>query len=282
VGCINVYLPESKATPTPTQTPTPTPTLPAANLSPVAFIDGISPSVVTQGMPVTFTGNGKDQDGSIIAYEWRSNLDGVLSSAQSFTTNTLSVGVHTIYFRVQDNSAQWSEPVTGSITVNPRVALPTVLLFSANPQNIGVGSTVTLSWNVNGSTQISIDNGIGIVSQVGSRNVYPVTSTVYTLTATNQAGSTTATVMVSVMPSQVIGDPIINYFQAQYLGGTSWQLRWSVSNASSITIDPEIGMVASSGTTIVNAPAPKTYELTATNSWGWSRYFVVIGYQSFP
>jgi hypothetical protein len=282
VGCINVYLPTPTPTVTPTPTPTPTPTVPAANLAPVAFIDGISPSVVTLGTPVTFTGNGKDQDGSIIAYEWRSNLDGVLSSAQSFTTNTLSVGVHTIYFRVQDNSAQWSDPVTGSVTVNPRVSLPTILLFSANPQNVGVGSAVILSWNVNGSTQVSIDNGIGIVSPVGSRSVYPVTSTVYTLTATNQAGSATATVMVSVMPSQVIGDPIINYFQAQYLGGTSWQLRWSVSNASSITIDPEIGSVASSGTTIVNAPAPKTYELTAFNSWGWSRYFVVIGYQSFP
>jgi hypothetical protein len=95
-GCINIYLPENQATPTPPPSPSTTPTLqvPAANQAPVAFIEGISPSVVTQGTPVTFTGKGTDQDGFIIAYEWRSSLDGILSSAQSFTTNTLSVGVH--------------------------------------------------------------------------------------------------------------------------------------------------------------------------------------------
>jgi hypothetical protein len=126
---------------------------------------------------------------------------------------------------------------------------------------------------------VVIDNGIGSVSPVGTRTVYPSATTVYILTASNEAGNNIATATIEVLPSRSIGNPVINYFSARYLGATSWELRWNVSYAISVRIDPEIGMVGDFGTVVVNAPGPKTYTIIATNDWGWSKYYVTIGYQ---
>jgi len=63
-----------------------------------AAIDAVSPSATTSGQPITFVGHGVDALHPIVAWRWRAEPGGVLSSASSFTTSTLSVGVHYIYF----------------------------------------------------------------------------------------------------------------------------------------------------------------------------------------
>jgi len=65
--------------------------------------------------------------------------------------------------------------------------------------------------------------------------------------------------------------PIINSFSAvpsTITAGESSTLSWSVTDASSVTIDNAIGSVALSGTTTVNPTTTITYTLTATNSAG--------------
>jgi hypothetical protein len=57
---------------------------------------------------VKFKGSGKINDGTITAYSWRSSINGFLSSSKRFTTNKLSVGAHTIYFKVKDDKGRWS------------------------------------------------------------------------------------------------------------------------------------------------------------------------------
>jgi hypothetical protein len=62
-----------------------------------------------------------DEDGqSIVAYEWRSDRDGLLSTEQSFTRSSasLSLGQHVISFRAQDNEGNWSEWVQVTIQIN--------------------------------------------------------------------------------------------------------------------------------------------------------------------
>jgi len=65
--------------------------------------------------------------------------------------------------------------------------------------------------------------------------------------------------------------PIINSFSANPLtitvGGSS-TLSWSVTDATSVTIDNGIGSVALTGTTIVTPATTTTYTLTATNAAG--------------
>ncbi|MBL7209997.1 MAG: hypothetical protein ISS52_07855, partial [Dehalococcoidia bacterium] len=76
-------------------------------------------------------------------------------------------------------------------------ALPVIDSFTANPASITSGSPSTLRWNVSGATMVTIDHGIGNVGNTDTREVTPATTTTYTLTATNNAGSVTKKVQVA-------------------------------------------------------------------------------------
>ena len=65
---------------------------------------------------------------------------------------------------------------------------PPVIIFSSN---LNSDNTSTLSWNVAGADQVSIDQNIGIVNAAGTKVVAPATPTVYTLTATYAKGNWT-------------------------------------------------------------------------------------------
>ncbi|HEX7021882.1 MAG TPA: hypothetical protein VF171_03425, partial [Trueperaceae bacterium] len=73
---------------------------------------------------------------------------------------------------------------------------PVISSFTATPPSIAAGAQSTLSWSVSGATSLSI-TGLGTVSGE-SIVVQPETTTTYTLTASNSAGSATmdATVIV--------------------------------------------------------------------------------------
>jgi hypothetical protein len=89
------------------------------NHPPTAYIDSITPNPANQGETVSFSGHGTDPDGdSIIAYNWRSSIDGQLSTHLSFKTSKLSVGTHTIYFKVKDVHDVWSDEATMTLVVN--------------------------------------------------------------------------------------------------------------------------------------------------------------------
>jgi hypothetical protein len=65
--------------------------------------------------------------------------------------------------------------------------------------------------------------------------------------------------------------PIINSFSANpsiIIVGESSTLSWSVTDATSVTIDQSVGSVASTGTTAVTPATTTTYTLTATNVTG--------------
>ncbi|MCK4614977.1 MAG: hypothetical protein KAU14_09250 [Thermoplasmata archaeon] len=84
---------------------------------PVAKIIEISPNPVTEGQTITLNGNGTD-DGTIEWYCWRTDETVLYNGTNSsFTISTLSVGNHTIYFKVQDNYGVWSDEVIMEIKV---------------------------------------------------------------------------------------------------------------------------------------------------------------------
>jgi len=113
------------------------------NQLPIALVPVVSTTIALFGDPVTFNGDGTDSDGTIVGYYWRSNLDGFLSMQQSFTTTTLSVGTHTIYFKVQDNAGAWSTEQTTSVTIDPRVNhAPTATIDTITPNPAKQGQPV--------------------------------------------------------------------------------------------------------------------------------------------
>lgn len=243
---------------------------------PVAYIDSIAPPEAAPGEEVSFTGHGTDVDGEIIGYEWRSDIDGMLSTIASFSTTSLSVGTHKISFRVLDNQNLWSAVESGTVTIIVEAAKPVIEKFVAVPGSIISGGSVELQWSVSNVDTVTIDNGIGQVAATGSTWITPPANTEYTLTATNDGGSSIAKTSVIIVESGVVGNPVIE-FTAQHLGGNSWQLNWNVQNATEMSIEPDIGPIPPSGSTVVTISETTTYRLNAINNWGWAYWDVTLG-----
>jgi PKD repeat protein len=103
--------------------------------SPVATILSIDPTSSEIAETISFKGSGNDPDsGAISAYQWRSSIDGELSTQASFSTSNLSVGTHTIYFKVQDDEGVWSTSVERDITINQEQCTNPEASFSTNIQ----------------------------------------------------------------------------------------------------------------------------------------------------
>jgi hypothetical protein len=264
---------------------------------PTAYIDAITPSSAAPGDKVTFSGHGTDTDGTIVAYRWRSSINGDLSIDAKFETE-LDAGDHIIYFKVQDNSGIWSDEVRSSFkiaegesapstpaTPATPATLPIINKFSASPSSISAGKSSTLSWNVSGATSVSIDGGVGSVAATGSTSVSPSATTNYILTATNAAGNMTATTQVAVSATLPSGLPVINSFSASPTSiviGDSATLSWNVSGATSTAIDPGIGAVSSTGTKSVSPSSNTKYVLTASNAAGWVSQVAAVTTKPVP
>ena len=80
----------------------------------------------------------------------------------------------------------------------PPQAAAVINSFTAEPTTIEPGQSSTLRWSISNATDMSIDNGVGAVQSMGERQVFPRTSTTYTLTAKGPSGMDTRSVTVEV------------------------------------------------------------------------------------
>lgn len=91
-----------------------------------------------------------------------------------------------------------ADETSGSPTSYP----PVIHSLIAAPETISPGESVILSWDVSGATTVTIHPAIGSAGSSGVKHgveqVSPTTTTTYTLTATNEAGNTTGSVIVTV------------------------------------------------------------------------------------
>jgi hypothetical protein len=90
-----------------------------------------------------------------------------------------------------------SKDGTGTTHVTPPSA-PSIASFDALPNAIMTGDSASLSWSVTGATGLSIDHEVGGVTGQSHITVSPTTTTTYTLTATNDGGSSTKQTTVTV------------------------------------------------------------------------------------
>ncbi len=207
------------------------------------------PSSITAGQSATLTWSVDRADTVII----QPNIGQVAltGSRQITPANT------TTYVLTASNSAG---STTRSVVINvtPQVS---IVSFTAAPSAINSGGSATLSWQVTGASSVTVTPGVGSVALSGSSTVTPTDTTTYTLTA--QAGSVqqTATAVVTVNRP-----PIITRFSASparvSYGGTSL-LRWNVTGATRVRIEPNIGNVPASGDRPVRPESSTTYVLIA-------------------
>jgi hypothetical protein len=144
---------------------------------------------------------------------------------------------------------------------------PVVSSFDASASTITPGQEATLHWDVAGASSVSISPGIGTVSSNGSRTVSPESTATYTLIANNISGSVRKSVTIKVTAAP----PSIDKFgfnTDSIFTGQSAILSWSVTGATSVSINPDIGTVSSAGTQSVSPSLTTTYTLTASNSAG--------------
>jgi Bacterial Ig-like domain len=95
--------------------------------------------------------------------------------------------------------ANFSKTLTFIVSPVVATAKPVISSFTASPTSLPVGGgNTTLAWNVTGSTSLSIDQGVGVVTGQSSKSVPVLSAKTFTLTATNATGSSTATVNVTV------------------------------------------------------------------------------------
>ena len=254
-----------------------------ANEPPVAYIDSISPTEARSGEVITFTGHGTDAYGTIIAYRWWSNIDGAISDKEHFQTSSLSNGQHTIDFRVLDDTGAWSEEISYTLIIkDTSSSLPFISYFTANPTNIAQGNSSEINWEVSNASSVIIQPDIGEVALAGTKTVSPTGTTIYTLIAANERGTVNTAIKISVSP-EYNKLPTINTFYASpaiVAPGSSSTLSWNVSNATAVSISPDIGTVSPIGSIMVTPADTTDYTIIACNKNGKVDYDINVILQS--
>jgi hypothetical protein len=229
---------------------------------PTFTVNGGSTLFVNGGVPATFTLAWSTTNPTTTL-----SIDhGVGAVSQSGSTNLPSPATTTIYTITATTPIQGGNDVATK-TVTVYVDAPPAVSITANDTTVLSGANVTLNWVVDGATSLTLNPGnINVFGQT-SRVVNPTATTTYTLTAGNSTGSTdqSVTVTVGVPPpinSFVVADPNPLY-------GAETSLNWNVSNATSLSIDQNIGPVPGPTGSVSIAPLQSTtYTLTAINDFG--------------
>jgi hypothetical protein len=179
------------------------------------------------------------------------------------------------------NPSSDNKTVQGDTGGTSAVDLPVIESFKASPEQMLDGKSSTLSWSVKNATSVVIAPEIGTVATSGSKVVSPSNDTVYTLVASNAAGTLYSNTSIGIL---IVGKlefgipeiskgalPTIESFTASpesITAGNSSTLSWNVKNATSVIITPEIGLVSASGTKSVKPSVATMYTLVASNGFG--------------
>jgi chitodextrinase len=163
-------------------------------------------------------------DGNLIIDRWRDQAPFVYTRSQ-----TLSQGSHLIVVEYYEHTNGATAQVFWQNS-SPAPQIPAISSFTAAPASTTAGQPVTLAWNVSGATAISIDNGVGDVTNSTATAVSPTQTTTYKLTASNGVGANTATATVIVSSSSDTQPPTSPTLASATAGSaTEADLVWTAS-----------------------------------------------------
>ncbi|MCF6187137.1 MAG: putative Ig domain-containing protein, partial [Desulfobulbaceae bacterium] len=145
--------------------------------------------------------------------------------------------------------------------------------FTGSPQVLNEpGDTATLSWSTSWADSCSIEPGIGSVPVNGSVQVTPTVNTTYTLTVTGPGGITRKSVLIS-FPAPTVS---LGADKQSVYTGNPVTMSWNSTNTDACTIEPDIGPVAASGSTVVTPLQTTTYTISATGPGGTNTSSVTV------
>lgn len=131
-----------------------------------------------------FSGSLAGQGNGYLAFAMKSPPGGFPQGDYQVSVSANGQDQVTIPFSVQNLGVQQGWPVVNR--------------FTATPDTVAAGKSVTLSWDVSGATRITLQPEVGTIDASGTRTITPATTTTYKIIAANEAGSTTRELTVKV------------------------------------------------------------------------------------
>jgi parallel beta-helix repeat protein len=263
------------------------------NQPPIAYIIYITPNPAIKGETISFSGSGSDSDtgGFITSYNWRSNIIGQLSTQSSFTNSNLSIGVHTIFFKVMDNEGAWSTEKTGTVTINAAVnQAPIAYIDEITPNPAQQGEPVIFRGHgidADGAITAykwmsSKDGTIGMTSSCIRANLSRGTHTIYFQVKDDIEWSTQVVATLTIERNSSSGNPE-NHAPYAYIGGPyTGKVNEAITFNGSLSYDEEGTILGYwtfgdsttgnglTATHIYTAPGTYTVILTVTDEDGVS------------
>jgi hypothetical protein len=181
---------------------------------------------------VSFT-PGSNGGSAILYYTATSNPNGIHASSTTSSVIVLGLTNGTSYtFTVTArNAAGTSASSSPSNSVTPDNLHPAISSFSASPTSVSSGGTSTLSWSTALASTVSIDQGLGNQTATSSGFVIisPASTTVYTLTAANSNGNSTAQAIVTIVTVDGAPPSVPQNLSATAISQNEIDLSWTAS-----------------------------------------------------
>ena len=198
--------------------------------------NGVTPLPVPPPTPTSPTINSFSADFEVIGLGGNATLSWEVSDAttvaiepgvgtvDSFGSISVSPTDKTTYTLMASNdSGIVTADVTISILYPPweyditiPIFPPVIQSFSADSLIVTEGGSVTLSWEVSGLANVTIEPGIGTVDPIGSISVSPTKTTKYNLTAGNISGDDSAQLTVILLQTKIL-QPAPNLGKDSYI-----------------------------------------------------------------
>lgn len=120
---------------------------------------------------------------------------------------------------------------------------PVITAFSAYPDTIFSGQSVTLSWQIENGSSAIIEPIMVSANTTGEKVLQPTASCSYTLITENEYGTDTKTIEINVLQSPTLSNdnipfpPVIDTFKAEpdeIWAGAPTRIIWEVSDADKL------------------------------------------------
>jgi hypothetical protein len=158
---------------------------------------------------------------------------------------------------------------------------PLITDFSAYPDTIVSGQSVTLNWQIENSSRAIIEPINVSANATGEIVIEPTAGCSYTLVAENEYGTDNKTIEINVLPSPTLSNddmpfpPVIYTFKAEpdeIWAGAPMRITWEVTDADKLFLkwgQDEINLApVDKGNIIFHPVVGTTYLLIAENRGG--------------
>jgi len=188
------------------------------NDAPVADIGHIFPVPQYLGRDIAFSGTSYDAEDDIVSsYQWTSDIDGYLSGEAAFSTDNLSLGIHTISLIATDSNGKNSISVSQIIKIVAPDVVITDLSFSSETITEGDSIDITVQISnsgtgISGTLELVISDGDSIIETILIDPLSPDESQTYTILWEPGKGSHSITASITDQDNYEDPQPENNQF----------------------------------------------------------------------